>query len=1070
MKKAEKIYVGSTAYDLKDLRPEIIRFLRQECHLTPINFESTDFPIDTKLHSHDVCIENVRNSDAYLLIIDERFGGVYSGKKYPLYRQNDGILLSVTWAEAKFAFDNKIPVYTYIRNSVWDERNIYKKQSCFVKKKYKPAFVKDIRTFDFIDFIVHQPKNNWRYTFDNVVDLKEKIQCTLPIYENPIEGYFKCILTKIRKDDFLSLSPAKIGAEKIYIPFTLSEDKTINSPVKTHDLIKQLHQFKPRNRIPADHVLDDLIRNQKSAVILGIPGSGKSKLVRHWSGTTVKHIQKSSSSPFPILIPAIRLIHSINNCHEGGEEGFIQILSSSLNRSQKDATKIFSRIKKGPSILFVDGLDEVPDGNIGIYGREYLEEWLKDLQQTFKIKRLVIIVTCRKANYYRPFQSFQHFLIDEFSQDQTGLFIQRWFGKEKGVQLRLREQLRQNDLLMKLSKNPLLLKLICILFSRSSEPFLSLKRMGICKESVLWLLETWEQQHAIPKRNQVDIRIKMKILGSIAFEMMNESERESSLEKIYNNIYNHRPVGCTTEPQLILNELVTSGLVIPTREENYGFALPTFLEFFAAFHLHEQKDWMSKIGIYAKNKNWYGAFSLLAQNNEEATDIVMSLLSVDPILAYDSQKEWKIDGATQLKLMKALVDTLEKLEKHRRWSATEIIMRRLEVMPSPDEAATIYRNLPEEAFYLIDWWAKRLAESDSVLARNVFIQSLDQSGPIKKQISLRYLGNSTGIEAHELEKIRQMILSSIPTVQWECIHALANVSNSDSCELLRSIVNDRAYHRLVRAEAVRALGDLGNNEDLSILQKMQEGENEWVIEFFLESSILELSSRLKVPVIHKKTKTTRWDGIFQSKISPNWNVNTVEPGDNPKWVLHVIETNFNNWDTRWNELEFLHYAIATCKIKTLYAEGGEGDIDLKSLRPLASISKRIRVALEYFKDGKLHPEEFLQIASDYPFSLRGLDSREVYDIVSEKLRKGDDSEIDSEMRICSMLKNILYASSKKLNTPVIIITAPGGIRGGVEEKLHQKIGESGLSYAKIRPEYGMQCWPLPKWDERIFGS
>ncbi len=66
-----------------------------------------------------VCISAINWNDVLLLIIDKRYGCDYSGNNYPEYNGK-----SVTWAEVHA---KKIPLYTFVRDNIWNERDIYKR-------------------------------------------------------------------------------------------------------------------------------------------------------------------------------------------------------------------------------------------------------------------------------------------------------------------------------------------------------------------------------------------------------------------------------------------------------------------------------------------------------------------------------------------------------------------------------------------------------------------------------------------------------------------------------------------------------------------------------------------------------------------------------------------------------------------------------------------------------------------------------------------------------------------------------------------------------------------------------
>lgn len=71
---ALKVFVSSTCYDLGIVRAELREFLQNLGH-EPLMSEYNDILFDPRDHTHESCINEVRNADAIILIIGSRFGG-----------------------------------------------------------------------------------------------------------------------------------------------------------------------------------------------------------------------------------------------------------------------------------------------------------------------------------------------------------------------------------------------------------------------------------------------------------------------------------------------------------------------------------------------------------------------------------------------------------------------------------------------------------------------------------------------------------------------------------------------------------------------------------------------------------------------------------------------------------------------------------------------------------------------------------------------------------------------------------------------------------------------------------
>jgi len=188
----KRIFISSTSLDMKDLRPEVAKALK-DWGFEPIWHESPDFPVKQGLHSHDICLDEVKECDIYLLIIGNRYGGTYAGNKYP---KED---ISITWYETKVAFQEGTRMISFVREEVWNERATYKhnlKEGLHIRTFHADNH----RVFEFIDFIVQQPINNLIDIFKNSVDLKKQIRNKLEIDDVYNLPYFKRLKERLIND------------------------------------------------------------------------------------------------------------------------------------------------------------------------------------------------------------------------------------------------------------------------------------------------------------------------------------------------------------------------------------------------------------------------------------------------------------------------------------------------------------------------------------------------------------------------------------------------------------------------------------------------------------------------------------------------------------------------------------------------------------------------------------------------------------------------------------------------------------------------------------------------------
>ncbi|NUM37262.1 MAG: DUF4062 domain-containing protein [Candidatus Brocadiae bacterium] len=78
--------------------------------------------IDRESHSHDICLNAVKDCKFFILVIGNRYGGLYSGNDYPEFEN-----ISIMHAETKLAIASKLKLLTFVRKNIFDERVTFKK-------------------------------------------------------------------------------------------------------------------------------------------------------------------------------------------------------------------------------------------------------------------------------------------------------------------------------------------------------------------------------------------------------------------------------------------------------------------------------------------------------------------------------------------------------------------------------------------------------------------------------------------------------------------------------------------------------------------------------------------------------------------------------------------------------------------------------------------------------------------------------------------------------------------------------------------------------------------------------
>jgi hypothetical protein len=105
-------------------------------------------------------------------------------------------------------------------------------------------------------------------------------------------------------------------------------------------------------------------------------------------------------------------------------------------------------------------------------------------------------------------------------------------------------------------------------------------------------------------------------------------------------------------------------------------------------------------------------------------------------------------------------------------------------------------------------------------------------------------------------------------------------------------------------------------------------------------------------------------------------------------IVHIQEAH-TNYEAQKHIVEILEQLIAQHGLKLILVEGGQGDVGLAYLRSYGPAERRRQVAEKYLKLGILSGEEYLDIASEHPLELWGVEDKPLY-------QKNVDAFVDAE--------------------------------------------------------------------------
>lgn len=168
-----KVFVSSTVYDLLDVRAEVEQLLR-DMRLVPVlsGSATSGFQPLPDRNSIETCLANLRQCDAMIVILCQRYGGSLEPAGFP-----DVSATHLEYMEAKSA---SIPIHMYVRDRLEADFCISKKNR---KNDVELTWVreqKDRRLFELLrehrELTHGKPGSNWFDTFRDSVELKTLIK------------------------------------------------------------------------------------------------------------------------------------------------------------------------------------------------------------------------------------------------------------------------------------------------------------------------------------------------------------------------------------------------------------------------------------------------------------------------------------------------------------------------------------------------------------------------------------------------------------------------------------------------------------------------------------------------------------------------------------------------------------------------------------------------------------------------------------------------------------------------------------------------------------------------------
>jgi NACHT domain len=299
---------------------------------------------------------------------------------------------------------------------------------------------------------------------------------------------------------------------------------------------------------------EELLLMERSAIILGEPGSGKTYLLRYLALKLTENIANVKKGVIPIIIEGKQWGHPYSK--------IIDCICEELKLYVEGITTntIKSELSKNRLIILVDGYDEIEKNSRNIFRRE-LEPFIVNYNAK-------IIITSRDANYHGELSP----LFDVWSIEPLSIEQIDEFGKEVTSISLLSYRLRKQNLL-ELARLPLYLSMICQLINRNKEiP----NNIALLHNSFAeYLLSEYPQQKDPTFESCIQLKAKLDFLSELSKERFKDSSFVGYRQCIKEEEW-------IDKKDLLFSEILESGLLVGDPSKHMDFIHPTIAEFFYA--------------------------------------------------------------------------------------------------------------------------------------------------------------------------------------------------------------------------------------------------------------------------------------------------------------------------------------------------------------------------------------------------------------------------------------------------------------------------------------------------------
>lgn len=363
----------------------------------------------------------------------------------------------------------------------------------------------------------------------------------------------------------------------------------------------------------------ELAQTGRRLVVLGDPGAGKSTLA-------TKLAYDLASDPAGTEVPFLVVLRHLATALHQGERTLAEHLTvvarDPYNVAMAPETVDYLLLN-GRAVVILDGLDELTDVSL----RRRLTELVRGFATLYPM--VPIVATSRRVGYREAPLDAALFPVHDllsFDSAQVEMYVRHWFALDDGTPSADRERLaasfqRDSDSIQDLRRNPLLLALLCAMYS--ADHYVPRLRAQIYERCALMVFERWDSMRGIGRHLEFEGRVRGAV-QHLSWHLLVNDQPDVGRHQIIRLLVGYLvgrglgPDEAETAAREFLEFCAGRAWVLAEvgstdMEPVYGFAHRTFLEFFAAEHLVRNRHTPEEVWNELRARVAAGQWEVVAQ-------------------------------------------------------------------------------------------------------------------------------------------------------------------------------------------------------------------------------------------------------------------------------------------------------------------------------------------------------------------------------------------------------------------------------------------------------------------------